>query len=160
MEETKVADTAAEGLESTDAKEEKKAPAKKQSKYFRTAKGKRRASRQIPRGRAYVQATQNNTIITITDENGNVVTWASSGSCGFKGPKKATPFAASKVAEKIADQCEPFGLKELSVFVCGIGNGRDSAVRSLNARGFTINSIKETTPVPHNGCRPRRPRRV
>lgn len=134
--------------------------ASKQSKYFRTAKGKRRATQQVPRGRAYVQASVNNTIISITDQNGNVLTWASAGHCGFKGPKKSTPYAAGKVAEKVAEKAEKYGVKELSVFVTGIGSGRDSAVRTLNAQGFVITSIKETTPVPHNGCRSRRPRRV
>ena len=132
----------------------------KQSKYFRTAKGKRRATQQVPRGRAYIQSSVNNTIITITDQNGNVLTWASAGNCGFKGPKKSTPYAAGKVAEKVAEKAEKYGVKELSVFASGIGSGRDSAVRSLNSQAFNIVSIKETTPVPHNGCRSRRPRRV
>ncbi len=138
-----------------------KAPTpKKQSKYFRTAKGKRRAVKQVPKGLAYVQASLNNTIVTITDLNGNVLCWSSSGNCGFRGPKKATPFAAGKVVEKLAEKAQQYGVKELSVYTKGIGNGRDAAVRSLNSQGFTITSIRETTPVPHNGCRARRPRRV
>ena len=145
--------------DSTEVKDEKQ-PAKKQAKFVRTAKGKRRATKTVPRANAYVQATLNNTIISITDPNGNVLTWASAGNCGFKGPKKATPYAASVIATKVAERAEPFGIKELTVFVTGIGNGRDSAVRSLNAQGFNILSITETTPVPHNGCRPRRARRV
>ena len=130
------------------------------AKYFRTAKGKRRAAKQVPKGIAYIQASLNNTIVTITDLNGNVLCWSSSGNCGFRGPKKATPFAAGKVVEKIAEKASQYGIKELVVFAKGIGNGRDAAVRSLNSQGFNITSIKETTPVPHNGCRARRPRRV
>lgn len=137
-----------------------KAPAKKQQKYYRTAKGKRRAHASVPRGRAYIQATLNNTIVSITDQNGNVLAWASAGNCGFRGPKKATPYAAGKVVEKVLDKVEGLGMKELSVFVTGIGNGRDSALRSLNTKGLNIVSIKETTPIPHNGCRSRRPRRI
>jgi len=139
---------------------EKEEKATKKAKYFRTAKGKRRASKQVPKGLAYVQASLNNTIVTITDLNGNVLCWSSSGNCGFRGPKKATPFAAGKVVEKVAEKAAQYGVKELAVFAKGIGNGRDAAVRSLNSQGFNITSIKETTPVPHNGCRPRRARRV
>lgn len=125
-----------------------------------TAKGKKRTLKQVPQGRAYVHASYNNTIVTLTDANGNVLIWASAGNCGFKGPKKATPYAASVVVKKVADKAAQYGLKELQVFVTGIGNGRDGAVRALNGSGFNILSIKDTTPVPHNGCRPRRPRRV
>lgn len=142
--------------------EEKKSDTKvkKQAKYSRTAKGKRRANKQVPRACAYIQASVNNTVISITDQNGNVLTWASAGNSGFRGPKKSTPYAASKVAEKVAEKAEPFGIKELSLYVTGIGSGRDSAIRTLNSQGLNIVSIKETTPVPHNGCRSRRPRRV
>lgn len=133
---------------------------KKQQKYYRTAKGKRRTHATVPRGRAYIHASLNNTIVSITDQNGNVLAWASAGNCGFRGPKKATPYAAGKVVEKVLEQIERLGMKELCVFVTGIGNGRDSALRSLNTKGLNITSIKETTPVPHNGCRSRRPRRV
>ena len=142
------------------AVQEEKKPAAKQSKYIRTAKGKKRAMQTVPRGRAYIFASLNNTIVTITDQNGNTLAWASAGHCGFRGPKKATPFAASQIIERLATKVEPFGVKELAVFIAGIGAGRDSAIRSLNAKGFNVTSIKETTPVPHNGCRPRRPRRV
>lgn len=144
--------------EATEAEEKK--PAKQQSKYIRTAKGKKRIAKQITRGRAYIHASLNNTIVTITDQNGNTLTWSSSGNCGFKGPKKATPYAAGQIIDKIAAKLEPFGMKELSVFVTGIGNGRDSSIRSLNAKGFNIISIQELTPMPHNGCRARRPRRM
>jgi small subunit ribosomal protein S11 len=139
--------------------EEKKVN-KTQKKFIRTAKGKRREMKSIPRGRTYIHASINNTIVSVTDEHGNIVAWASAGNCGFRGPKKATPFAASQVIDKVAERLEPFGMKEMSVFVTGIGGGRDSAIRSLNAKGYSILSIKDTTPVPHNGCRPRRQRRV
>lgn len=124
------------------------------------AKGKKKTVRQIPQGRAYVHASFNNTIVSLTDANGNVVAWSSAGNCGFKGPKKATPYAASVIVKKISEKCEPFGLKDIHVFVTGIGNGRDAAVRALNTSGFNVLSIKDTTPVPHNGCRPRRARRM
>lgn len=134
--------------------------AAKQAKYIRTAKGKKRVMQTVPRGRAYIFASLNNTIVTVTDQNGNTLAWASAGHCGFRGPKKATPFAASQIIDRLATKLEPFGIKELAVFISGIGSGRDSAIRSLNAKGFNVTSIKETTPVPHNGCRARRPRRV
>ncbi len=148
--------------DSSAGKEEskKKPTVAKQQKYFRTAKGKRRTNVAIPRGRAYIQSSLNNTIVTVTDQNGNVLAWASAGNCGFKGPKKSTPYAAGKVVEKVLDKIESLGMKELSVVITGIGNGRDSALRSLNSKGLNIISIKETTPVPHNGCRPRRARRI
>lgn len=132
----------------------------KASKYIRSAKGKKRLMKKVSRGRAYIFASLNNTIVTVTDPNGNTIAWASAGNCGFKGPKKATPFAAGQIIDKIALKLEPFGVKDLSVFVTGIGSAKDSAIRSLNSKGFNIVSIKELTPVPHNGCRPRRSRRM
>ncbi|MBU0613996.1 30S ribosomal protein S11 [Patescibacteria group bacterium] len=132
----------------------------KAPQYIRSAKGKKRALKTIPKGRAYIHSSLNNTIITITDPNGNVVTWASAGNCGFRGPKKSTPYAASIIATKVAEKLEPFGMKELHVFTTGIGSGRDSAIRTLNTKGFNISAIQDTTPIPHNGCRSRRPRRV
>jgi small subunit ribosomal protein S11 len=121
---------------------------------------KKKIVRHVPIGRAYIQATYNNTIVTLTDQNGNVLSWASSGMCGFKGPKKATPFAAGIVVKEAADKVIDYGLKELSVFVKGVGSGREAAVRALNANGFNILSIKDVTPIPHNGCRSPKPRRV
>lgn len=144
---TQGADVATSTEEKSDAKATKKT-------------AKKKAVRQIPQGRAYVHASFNNTIVSLTDANGNVIAWASAGNCGFRGPKKATPYAASVIVKKLADKVEPFGLKDLLVFVTGIGNGRDAAVRALNGHGFNVLSIKDTTPVPHNGCRPRRARRV
>lgn len=112
------------------------------------------------RGAAYVHASYNNTIITITDRAGNVIAWMSAGSAGFKGAKKATPFAASKVAEILVEKIAKSGIKELDVFVRGVGSGRDSAIRSLSSHGLDILSIEDVTPLPHNGCRPKKPRRV
>ncbi len=127
----------------------------------KTTKGrKKKAAQQVSQGCAYIQATFNNTIITITDLNGNTLAWSSAGHCGFKGPKKATPYAASVIVKDVAEQTKEMGLKEVNVFVKGVGSGRDSAVRALNANGFSVLSIKDMTPLPHNGCRPPKPRRV
>lgn len=142
----------------TAGKGDKKAKAGKQT--LRSAKGKKRVAKVVPRGRCYIQTTLNNTIVTLTDQNGNALAWSSAGLVGFTGPKKATPYAASKVIDNVFEKAEPFGLKELSVFVIGIGSGRDSAIRSLNTKGFNVLSIKEITPMPHNGCRAPRARRV
>ncbi len=119
-----------------------------------------KASHQLVRGRIFIQASYNNTIITVADEKGNVLAWASAGSLGFKGPKKATPYAASKIAEAIFEKTKKINFNEVEVFVKGIGSGRESAVRSLAVRGFNIVSIKDITPVPHNGPRPKKVRRV
>ncbi len=116
--------------------------------------------RQVPIGAAHIQATYNNTIVTISDPQGNVLGWSSAGSVGFKGPKKATPYAASMIVRDVAEKVKPFGLKDVEVFIHGVGQGREGAVRALNANGLNILSIKDVTPVPHNGCRPSRPRRV
>ncbi|MBM5789484.1 30S ribosomal protein S11 [Candidatus Parcubacteria bacterium] len=125
-----------------------------------TKSKKKKVARQVSQGRAYIQATFNNTIVTLTDLNGNTIAWSSAGHCGFKGPKKATPFAASVIIKDVAEQAKETGLKEVSVFVKGVGSGRDSAIRALNANGFSVLGIKDTTPLPHNGCRPPKPRRV
>jgi small subunit ribosomal protein S11 len=116
--------------------------------------------KKIQEGRIYISSSYNNTIITLTDVKGNVLGWTSAGNIGFKGAKKATPFAASKVAEAISQIAEKIGIEKIDVFVKGIGSGRESAIRSLAARGLEIISIKDTTPVPHNGCRPPKVRRV
>jgi len=118
------------------------------------------ASKKIKEGRIYIFSSYNNTIITLTDSRGNVLGWTSAGNIGFKGSKKATPFAASKVAEAISQIARKFGIEKIAVFVKGIGSGRESAIRSLAARGLDIVSIKDITPVPHNGCRPPKVRRV
>jgi small subunit ribosomal protein S11 len=116
--------------------------------------------RQVLKGRAYIQASYNNTIITITDDKGGVLAWSSAGSLGFKGPKKATPYAASKVAETVLEKVKKMNLGDVEVFVNGIGSGRESAVRSLAGHGLNITLIKDTTPIPHNGPRPKKVRRV
>ena len=148
------ASKASEADAATDAKAEKK-------KTVRTPRSKRKKPvRQVAVGRAYVQATYNNTIVTLTDPNGNVLGWSSAGKVGFRGPKKSTPYAASVIVKDVADKVKDSGLKEVSVFVKGIGSGRESAVRALNANGINVLSIKDVTPIPHNGCRPPKPRRV
>src|SRR3989338_1144598 len=118
------------------------------------------SARRFDKGRVYISASYNNTIVTVTDEKGNVVSWASAGSLGFHGPKKATPFAASKVVAAIAEKLRKTGLASVDVFVNGVGSGRDSAIRSFANQGFNILSIKDVTPIPHNSPRPRKVRRV
>jgi len=114
----------------------------------------------IREGRIYIYSSYNNTLINLTDSRGNTLSWASAGQIGFKGTKKATPFAASKVAEAIAQVAKKIGVEKVDVLVKGIGSGRESAIRSLAARGLEFNSIKDITPIPHNGCRPPKVRRV
>ncbi|OGE73813.1 MAG: 30S ribosomal protein S11 [Candidatus Doudnabacteria bacterium RIFCSPLOWO2_02_FULL_42_9] len=122
---------------------------------------KRKKSKiKVTRGRIYVQSTYNNTIITITDVNGNVIGWGSSGRTGFKGSKKSTPYAAQKTMEEALARLKDVGLSEVDVFVKGIGTGRESAVRALQGSGFSILSIKDQTPIPHAGVRPKKARRV
>lgn len=117
-------------------------------------------AQKIKQGRVYIQATYNNTIITVTDDRGNVLAASSSGTLGFKGPKKATPYAASKVTQAVLEKVKKTGLSEVNVFVKGIGSGRESAIRALVSQGLTLNSIKDMTPIPHNGPRPSKVRRV
>ncbi len=121
---------------------------------------KKKSVRQVPRGSAYIQASYNNTIITITDPNGGALGWSSAGATGFKGPKKATPYAASVVVKTLMDKIVDYGLKEVNVFIKGIGGGRESAIRALHSNGLNVLSITDTTPIPHNGCRPPKRRRV
>jgi len=120
----------------------------------------RRKAKHVQEGKVYVNATYNNTVVTVTDTTGNVLAWASAGSLGFSGPKKATPFASSKVIAAITEKIQASGPKDISVIVKGIGSGRDSAIRSLINNGFNILSIKDATPVPHNGPRAAKTRRV
>ena len=117
-------------------------------------------SKKVGEGKVYINASYNNTTITVTDLTGNVLTWASAGSLGFSGPKKATPFASSKVIAAIAEKIQSTGPHNISVIVKGIGSGRDSAIRSLINHGFNLLSIKDATPIPHNGPRPPKVRRV
>jgi len=124
-------------------------------------KKKKKTAKRVKSGRACINATYNNTMVTLTDSKGDVISWASAGIAGFKGAKKATPYAA-QIITKIAVQKakEEYGLEEVSVFVSGVGTGRESAIRSLNANGLNVLAIKDVTPIPHNGCRPKKPRRV
>lgn len=116
--------------------------------------------RKFEKGRVYINVSYNNTLITVTDDKGNVVAWSSSGSLGFSGPKKATPFAASKIVAAIYEKVQKSGPFNVDVLVSGVGGGRDSAVRSLVNKGFNLLSIKDLTPIPHNGPRPPKVRRV
>lgn len=132
--------------EGGEAKVEAKVPAKR--------------SKRLEKGKAFISASYNNTVVSITDHQGNVLAWATAGGIGFSGPKKATPFAASKIISVLAEKLKGMEFGELEVFVKGVGGGRDSAVRSLINQGFNVVSIKDVTPVPHNGPRPPKTRRV
>ncbi len=125
-----------------------------------SGRSKKRVKKNVVDGVAHIHATFNNTIVTITDRQGNALSWATAGGCGFRGSRKSTPFAAQVAAEKAAIAAKECGMKNLDVMVKGPGPGRDSAVRSLNAAGFKIGSINDVTPIPHNGCRPPKKRRV
>ena len=121
---------------------------------------KRKVNKHVERGQAHIVSTFNNTIITITDLNGNVLSWSSAGHMGFRGSRKSTPFAAQEAAQDAANKAKDYGLKSVEVYVKGPGSGRESAIRSLQASGLEINLIKDVTPIPHNGCRPPKRRRV
>ncbi len=122
--------------------------------------GKKRTRRNVARGIAHIKATFNNTMVTITDVNGEVLSWASAGTVGFKGTRKSTPFAAQRAAEQAAHAAKKFGLMEVEVRVKGPGSGRESAITALQGAGMRIQSIEDVTPIPHNGCRPAKRRRV
>ena len=141
---------------SKDTKDLKEIKSTKKSSYSK----KKKVKKNIPNGIAYVQSTFNNTIISIADTNGNVLSWASAGQKGFKGSRKSTPYAAQIAADAAASKALEYGMKVLSVEVKGPGSGRETALRALQARGFKIISIKDTTPMPHNGARPPKRRRV
>lgn len=121
---------------------------------------KKKEKKSVFEGNVYIQATFNNTIVTISDQNGNTLSWASAGGLGFRGAKKSTPFAAQTTAETAATKALDYGLREVNVFVKGPGVGRESAIRSLGTLGLKVKSIKDVTPIPHNGCRPKKTRRV
>lgn len=123
-------------------------------------KKKKKIKRQILKGQAHIQCTYNNTLISISDLNGAMLGWSSSGLLGFKGAKKATPYAATQVVNDVAEKVKKYGVQELEVFVKGVGSGRESSIRTLANKGFELVAIKDMTPIPHNGCRPRKPRRV
>lgn len=135
------------------------APVEAKKKIIRKKKTKG-AARQVSSGRAYIKSTYNNTLVTLTDQNGNVLSWSSAGQCGFKGPKKATPYASSIIVKDACEKAKKYGLKEVAVFVKGVGGGREAAIRALNANSIIVSTIKDVTPIPHNGCRPKKPRRI
>ena len=121
---------------------------------------RRRVKKSIPNGKVYIQSTFNNTLITITDNRGNVIAWASAGTSGFTGSRKSTAFAAQRAAENVAQKGKNNGLKQVEVYVRGPGAGREAAIRSLQGAGILVTSIRDVTPIPHNGCRPPKRRRV
>ncbi|HEY3248265.1 MAG TPA: 30S ribosomal protein S11 [bacterium] len=123
-------------------------------------RGRRKERKSVPVGVAHIQSTFNNTIVTITDQKGNVLAWSSAGTTGFKGSRKGTPFAAGLAAENAARKAMEHGVKQVEVFVKGPGAGREAAIRSLQAAGLEVNLIRDVTPIPHNGCRPPKRRRV
>lgn len=144
-------------LEKRQAEVGKKVKAKK----GKAIRKKKKTSRKVTVGKAYIKSTYNNTIVTLTDLEGNVISWASAGIAGFKGPKKSTPFAAQIITRLAVGKArENYGLEQVSVYVKGVGTGRESAIRALNNNGLIVTLIKDVTPVPHNGCRARKPRRV
>ena len=131
-----------------------------QARQSRQRRGGRRVRRNVPRGQAHIHATFNNTIVTMTDTQGNVVNWSSGGTMGFKGSRKSTPFAARQAAQKAARDAMDNGMVEVDIFVKGPGPGREAAIRSIQAAGMRVRSITDVTPIPHNGCRPPKKRRV
>jgi len=135
---------------------EKKPPAEKKPR----GRTRKRERKNIPVGKAYIQSTFNNTVITLTDPNGNVISWASAGTAGFKGSRKSTPYAAQVAADNAARRAIDHGLRQVEVLVRGPGSGREAAIRSLQGAGLQVSSIRDVTPIPHNGCRPPKRRRV
>lgn len=140
-----VADSANKETEETEKEKKKKS---------------KKIKRQILKGRATVKCSYNNTMVSIADQNGNILGWATSGLLGFKGAKKATPYAATQVVANVSEKVKKYGVKELEVFVRGVGSGREASIRALANNSFELVSIKDITPIPHNGCRPKKPRRV
>lgn len=135
-------------------------PSAKSTKAKPARKGSKKAKKQISSGLVFIQATYNNTIVSLADADGNILAWSSAGTVGFKGPKKATPYAASVIVRDVVEKVQDYGLKDVHAFISGVGQGREGAIRALNANNVNVLSIKDVTPIPHNGCRPPRPRRV
>lgn len=135
-------------------------PEEEEARARRLTTRVKKAKYKLTRGRAYIQSTYNNTIITICDLNGNTIAWSSAGVLGFRGAKRATPYAAGEIARDVVEKVRNTGLKELDVFVKGIGAGRESAIRALSSHGLVVRSIKDVTALPHDGPRARKPRRV
>lgn len=124
-----------------------------------TKKKVKKIRRDISKGKVYIQATFNNTIVTITDSGGDVLSWATAGTAGFKGTRKSTPYAASMISQQAIEKAKNYGLSEVQVYVKGVGSGRESAIRALESAGVKVVSIKDQTPIPHNGCRPKKIRK-
>ncbi len=144
--------TADKPVDAAPVKEVKKMDKKKKKKVVpRLLKG---------RGQAHIKSSYNNTIVAITDMNGDVLCWSTAGKCGFKSAKKATPYAASVIVKEVCEKAKPFGIREVDVYVRGVGPAREAAIRALATNGLQITAIKDVTPVPHNGCRAKKPRRV
>lgn len=132
----------------------------KNTKTTKSSSSKKRVRKNIEKGQAHIASSFNNTMVTLTDNSGNVISWASAGQLGFRGSRKSTPFAAQEAAQEAANKAKEHGLKSVDVFVKGPGSGREAAIRSLQASGLEVTMIKDVTPVPHNGCRPPKRRRV
>ncbi|MDD5726130.1 MAG: 30S ribosomal protein S11 [Patescibacteria group bacterium] len=145
-----------ETTKTTEAAAQEEKSAKKVAK----PRKKTRTVKQLAHANVYIQATYNNTIATITDLNGNAIAWSTAGHCGFKGPKKATPYAASVVIKNALEKVADYGIKDVSLYVTGVGQGREGAIRAFNINNINVLSIKDVTPMPHNGCRKPRPRRL
>jgi len=124
------------------------------------SKKRKKGEKKVSVGKAFINSTYNNTIVTLTDLDGNVLSWASAGVAGFKGPKKSTPYASTIITKIAVMKAKEYGLSEVSAFVKGVGTGREAAIRALNANGLNVTFIKDITPIPHNGCRRKKPRRV
>lgn len=133
---------------------------KAQEKEIKPKKKAKKVKRQVLKGRATIKCSYNNTVVSLADLNGNVLGWATSGLLGFKGAKKATPYAATQVVANVSEKVKKYGLKELEVYIKGVGSGREASVRALANNGFDLILIKDVTPIPHNGCRPKKPRRL
>jgi small subunit ribosomal protein S11 len=160
-EEPKKDDLGLEELPEEIKKKMEKKKAERDQKSKKIKKRKKRVQRKVTIGKAFIKATYNNTIVTLTDMQGNVIAWSSAGVAGFKGPKKSTPYAAQIITRLAVGQAkEDYGLQEVMVFVRGVGTGRESAIRALNSNGLIVTAIKDITPIPHNGCRSKKPRRV
>ncbi len=154
-----VVDPLADLPEELRKKLEKKSSSTKPTKKLK-GKKKKKVERKVTIGKAFINSTYNNTIVTLTDLDGNVLSWSSAGMAGFKGPKKSTPYAATIITKLAVLKAKDYGLSEVSAFVKGVGTGRESAIRALNANGLNVTFIKDITPIPHNGCRRKKPRRV
>lgn len=126
----------------------------------KTTKSRKKVRKTVPLAHAYITATYNNTMITVTDPEGNALAWATAGASGFKGTRKSTPYAATITAEKVVEKLAPYGVEKLKIFVKGVGTGREQAIRGLHVAGMDLQAIYDMTPLPHNGCRKRKARRV